>query len=118
MAARSDDCAHRVDGLFVPRDCAHKIHRLCETICDARTPTFDHQLMLGYHIPLGYFVLTLVTLFDPDGRIMEAMVARFEVDTPFNKMEERESLLHATPFGEKDNGSNGMDRDGVKPGLG
>ena len=62
--------------------------------------------MLGYHIPLGYFVLTLVTLFDPDGRIMEAMVSRFEVDTPFNKMEERERLL-ATPFGEKDNGSNG-----------
>ena len=38
---------------------------------------------------------------------MEAMVARFEVDTPFEKMEERESLLRATPFGEKENGSNG-----------
>ena len=38
---------------------------LCETTCDARTPTIDHQLMLDYHIPLGYFVLTLMTLFDP-----------------------------------------------------
>ena len=35
------------------------------------------------------------------------MVARFEVDTPFNKMEERESLLHTTPFGDEENGSNG-----------
>ena len=38
---------------------------------------------------------------------MEAMVARFKVDTPFNKTKERESLLSATPFGEKENGSNG-----------
>ena len=35
------------------------------------------------------------------------MVARFEEDTPFNKMKEIESLLRATPFGEKENGSNG-----------
>jgi hypothetical protein len=54
-----------VDELFVPRDCAHNMHGLCETTCDARTSTIDHQLMLGYHFPLGYFVLTLVTLLDP-----------------------------------------------------
>ena len=39
-------------------------------------------------------------------RRMEAMVVRFEVDTPFDKMEERESLLRAPPFGEEE-GSNG-----------
>ena len=60
-----ENCAHIGDELFVPRDCAHKIHRLCETNCDTRAPTIDHRLMLDYHIPLGYFVLTLVTLFDP-----------------------------------------------------
>ena len=35
------------------------------------------------------------------------MVAKLEVDTPFDKMEERESLLRTTPFGGKENGSNG-----------
>ena len=34
------------------------------------------------------------------------MVAKLDY-TPFNKMEERESLLHAIPFGGKENGSNG-----------
>jgi hypothetical protein len=45
----------------VPRDCARKTHRVCETTCDERAPTFDHQLMVDYHIPLGYLVITLVT---------------------------------------------------------
>ena len=34
------------------------------------------------------------------------MVAKFDY-TPFDKMEEKESLLRATPFGDKENGSNG-----------
>ena len=38
---------------------------------------------------------------------MEAMVAKFEVDSPFDKLEDRESLPRATPFGGKENGSNG-----------
>ena len=37
---------------------------------------------------------------------MEAMVAKFD-NTPFDKMEEKENLLLATPFGDKENGSNG-----------
>ena len=49
----------------MPRHCAHNMQWLCETTCDARTSTIDHQVMLDYHIPLGYFVLTLVILLDP-----------------------------------------------------
>ena len=36
-------------------------HGLRETQCDERAPTFDHQLLLDYHFPLGYFSLTLTT---------------------------------------------------------
>ena len=35
------------------------------------------------------------------------MVAKKIDYTPFDKMEEKESLLRATPFGDKENGSNG-----------
>ena len=35
------------------------------------------------------------------------MVVKFEVDSPFDKLEDRESLPRATPFGGKENGSNG-----------
>ena len=37
---------------------------------------------------------------------MEAVVAKFD-NTPLDKMEEKESLLLATPFGDEENGSNG-----------
>ena len=37
---------------------------------------------------------------------MEAMVAKFDY-TPFDNMEEKESLPRATPFADKENGSNG-----------
>ena len=37
---------------------------------------------------------------------METMVAKFD-NTLLDKMEEKESLLLATPFGDKENGSNG-----------
>jgi len=37
---------------------------------------------------------------------MEAMVAKFD-NTPLDKMEEKESLLLATSFGDKENGING-----------
>ena len=68
----------------------HEVHRLYATravICELE-------------------LLDLLDIVWPCGKGMEAMVAKID-NTPFDKMEEKESLLLATPFGDKENGSNG-----------